>query len=442
MVFIIVLLSLLFLVLLITYFKVNTFLSFLIVSILAAIVLGIPMSKIPATVEKGIGSIMGGLTLIIVLGAMLGKIVAESGAAENISTVMVKLFGVKHLQWGMAFTGFIVGIPLFYGVGFVLLVPLIFSIVYKYKLPLVYIGLPMLAALSVTHGFIPPHPSPVALVVLFNANMGLTLIYGIIIAIPAIILGGPLFSKTLKHIKVGKSEIFNFEDTKVVDEGYEKPGKWNSFITALLPVIMIILFTVLPYIVPKSYVTAHEIIAFLGSANIVMLVAIIYATFSLGVSLGRPIKSVMSTYSDAVKDIAMILLIIAGSGVFKQVMEESGVSLLLAENLQGLPIHPLILAWIITAIIRGCIGSATVAALTAASVLLPLIQSTHVNPNLMVLSIGAGSLMFSHVNDSGFWMFKEYLGISVKDTFKSWSVMEAIVSVVGLIGVMLLSLFL
>jgi Gnt-I system high-affinity gluconate transporter len=205
---------------------------------------------------------------------------------------------------------------------------------------------------------------------------------------------------------------------------------------------MIILFTVLPYIVPKSYETAHEIIAFLGSANIVMLVAIIYATFSLGVSLGRPIKSVMSTYSDAVKDIAMILLIIAGSGVFKQVMEESGVSLLLAENLQGLPIHPLILAWIITAIIRGCIGSATVAALTAASVLLPLIQSTHVNPNLMVLSIGAGSLMFSHVNDSGFWMFKEYLGISVKDTFKSWSVMEAIVSVVGLIGVMLLSLFL
>ena len=441
MVFIIVLLSLLMLVLLITYFKVNTFISFLIVSILAAIVLGIPMSKIPGTVEKGIGSIMGGLTLIIVLGAMLGKIVAESGAAENISTVMVRLFGVKHLQWGMAFTGFIVGIPLFYGVGFVLLVPLIFSIVYKYKLPLVYIGLPMLAALSVTHGFIPPHPSPVALVVLFNANMGLTLIYGIIIAIPAIILGGPLFSKTLKHIKAGKSEIFNLDEVDSSNNSYNKPGKWNSFITALLPVILIILFTVLPYLVPKTNVNAHEIISFFGSANIVMLIAIIYATFSLGISLGRPIKSVMNTYSDAVKDIAMILLIIAGSGVFKQVMEESGVSLLLANNLQGLPIHPLILAWIITAIIRGCIGSATVAALTAASVLLPLVQSSGVNPNLMVLSIGAGSLMFSHVNDSGFWMFKEYLGISVKDTFRSWSVMEAIVSIVGLIAVMILSIF-
>lgn len=441
MVFIIVLLSLLLLVLLITYFKVNTFISFLIVSILAAIVLGIPMSKIPGTVEKGIGSIMGGLTLIIVLGAMLGKIVAESGAAENISTVMVRLFGVKHLQWGMAFTGFIVGIPLFYGVGFVLLVPLIFSIVYKYKLPLVYIGLPMLAALSVTHGFIPPHPSPVALVVLFNANMGLTLIYGIIIAIPAIILGGPLFSKTLKHIKAGKSEIFKLDEVDNSSESYNKPGKWNSFITALLPVILIVLFTVLPYLVPKTYENAHEIISFFGSANIVMLIAIIYATFSLGISLGRPIKSVMITYSEAVKDIAMILLIIAGSGVFKQVMEESGVSLLLANNLQGLPIHPLILAWIITAIIRGCIGSATVAALTAASVLLPLVQSSGVNPNLMVLSIGAGSLMFSHVNDSGFWMFKEYLGISVKDTFRSWSVMEAIVSIVGLIAVMILSIF-
>lgn len=441
MVFTIVLLSLLLLIIFITYFKINTFLAFLIVSILAAIVLGIPLAKIPGTVEKGIGSIMGGLTLIIVLGAMLGKLIAHSGAAENIATVMVRLFGVKHLQWGMAFTGFIVGIPLFYGVGFVLLVPLIFSIVYKYKLPLVYIGLPMLAALSVTHGFIPPHPSPVALVVLFNANMGLTLIYGLLIAIPAIIIGGPLFSKTLKNIKAGKSEIFQPVDPKPEDEDYPKPGAFNSFFTALLPVLMIVLFTVLPYVVPKESTFLHEIIAFLGSANIVMLIAVIYAMFSLGIFQGRPIKEVMSVYADAVKDIAMILLIIAGSGVFKEVMEASGVSLKLAETLQGLPIHPLILAWIITAIIRGCIGSATVAALTAASVLLPLLQATDINPNLMVLSIGAGSLMFSHVNDSGFWMFKEYLGISVKDTFRSWSMMEAIVSTVGLIGVMILSLF-
>src|SRR5690606_33360824 len=240
MVFTIVLLSLLLLIIFITYFKINTFLAFLIVSILAAIVLGIPLAKIPGTVEKGIGSIMGGLTLIIVLGAMLGKLIAHSGAAENIATVMVRLFGVKHLQWGMAFTGFVVGIPLFYGVGFVLLVPLIFSIVYKYKLSAVYIGLPMLAALSVTHGFIPPHPSPVALVVLFEADMGLTLIYGLLVAIPAIIIGGPVCGRTLGKLKTRQSELFHPQENKVQDNPYGRPGTWNSFMTALLPVFLLI----------------------------------------------------------------------------------------------------------------------------------------------------------------------------------------------------------
>lgn len=439
MVFIIVLLSLLLLIVSITYFKVNAFLSFLIVSILTAVALGIPMTKIPGTVEKGIAAIMGGLTLIIVLGAMLGKIIAESGAAENIATVMVRLFGVKHLQWGMAFTGFVVGIPLFYGVGFVLLVPLIFSIVYKYKLSAVYIGLPMLAALSVTHGFIPPHPSPVALVVLFEANMGMTLIYGLIVAIPAIIVGGPLFGKTLGRIKTGESEVFQPQENNAQYESYSQPSASNSFMTALLPVFLLVLFTVLPYLIPASNTVVHDLIAFFGAPAIVMLIAIIYATFSLGIFRGRSMKNVMGIYTEAVKDVAMILLIIAGSGVFKQVMEESGVSVLLAQSLQTLPIHPLILAWTITAIIRGCVGSATVAALTAASVLLPLLQTSGVNPNLMVLAIGAGSLMFSHVNDAGFWMFKEYFGLTVKDTLRSWSVMEALVSIVGLLAVLLLS---
>lgn len=440
MVFIIVLLSLILLILCITYFKINAFLSFLIVSILAAIPLGIPLSSIPNTLEKGIGSIMGSLTLIIVLGAMLGKIIAESDAAENIASVMVRLFGVKHLQWGMAFTGFIVGIPLFYGVGFVLLVPLIFSIVYKYKLPAVYIGLPMLAALSVTHGFIPPHPSPVALVVLFEANMGVTLIYGLIIAVPAIIVGGPLFGRTLKNLKEGKSEIFQVQEQSAQEKGYKKPGSLNSFITALLPVFLLILFTILPLLIPQSSTFLHSLILFLGNPSIVMLLAIFYATFTLGILQGRSIKNVMEIYGVAVKDIAMILLIIAGSGVFKEVMEESGVSLQLAEQLQALPVHPLLLAWIITALIRGCVGSATVAALTAATVLLPLMNNSTINPNLMVLAIGAGSLMFSHVNDSGFWLFKEYFGLSIKDTLKSWSVMEAIVSIVGLLALLLMSL--
>jgi Gnt-I system high-affinity gluconate transporter len=208
MTFLIITISLIGLIILISYFKINAFLSFLLVSIGTGLALGIPLDGIVKSVEKGIGSIMGSLTLILVLGAMLGKLVAESGAADRIAAVMVKLFGEKYMRWGLTITGFIVGIPLFYGVGFVLLVPLIFSIVYKYKLPAVYIGLPMLAALSVTHGFVPPHPSPVALVAMFNADMGLTLIYGLIISVPAIILGGPIFSKTLKNIQVNPSNMF------------------------------------------------------------------------------------------------------------------------------------------------------------------------------------------------------------------------------------------
>ncbi len=439
MVFLIVLLSLLLLIVSISYLKINAFLSFLIVSILTAIALGIPLSKIPITVEKGIAAIMGGLTLIIVLGAMLGKIIAESGAAANIATVMVRLFGEKYLPWGMAVTGFIVGIPLFYGVGFVLLVPLIFSIVYQYKLPAVYIGLPMLAALSVTHGFIPPHPSPVALVVLFEANMGLTLIYGLIVSVPAIIVGGPIFGKTLKNINSSSDSIFQPNEQPTAEAQFRKPGVLLSFLTALLPVFLLILFTILPYCIPASNTFLQELIVFLGAPAIVMLAVIFVATFTLGIKQGRSIVQVMSVYGDAVKDIAMILLIIAGSGVFKQVMEESGVSLLLAESLKSLAIHPLMLAWIITAIIRGCVGSATVAALTAATVLLPLTQTTAVDANLMVLAIGAGSLMFSHVNDAGFWMFKEYFGLTVKDTLRSWSIMEAIVSIVGLAAILLLS---
>jgi len=436
--FIIVIFSLIVLILLISYFKVDAFISFLLVSIGAAVALGIPLNKIPETIDKGIGNILGSLTLIIVLGAMLGKLVAESGAAKKIASVMVDLFGTKYIQWGLMITGFIVGIPLFYGIGFVLLVPLIFSVVNQYKLPAVYIGLPMLAALSVTHGFLPPHPSPVALVTLFNADLGKTLILGLAIAIPAIIIAGPIFSKTLKNIKSGPVTLF---EQKENTNNYGIPGKANSLISATLPVFLLIIVTIIPYIFSQLSSTSTSILALIGAPSVVMLISVIFATYTLGIKQGRSIKEVMNIYVDAVKDIAMILLIIAGSGIFKEVMEASGVSMQLADVFKKLPIHPLVLGWLITAIIRVCIGSATVAALTAAGVIMPLIVQSGVNPNLMVLSLGAGSLFFSHVNDSGFWMFKEYFNLSLKDTFRSWSIMETIVSVVGLIGVMILDIF-
>ncbi len=441
MTIILIVISICLLILCITYFKINAFLSFLFVSILSGLCLGIAPDQLVGTIEKGIAGVMGSLTLIIVLGAMLGKIVAESGAAEIIAVQMVRLMGEKYLQWGLMLTGFVVGIPLFYGIGFVLLVPLIFSISYRYKLPAVYIGLPMLAALSVTHGFIPPHPSPVALVALFHADMGLTLIYGLLIAIPAIILGGPIFGRSLRNMLPSQESIFRQEKT-VDQQEYKQPTVGTSLVVALLPVLLIILFTLIPYIYHTDDANVQRWLKFIGSTTVVMVIAIVVASYLLGLKLGRSMVKVMSIYESAVKDIAMILLIIAGSGIFKQVMEDSGVSLLLANTLQQLPISPLLLAWLITAVIRGCVGSATVAALTAAGVLLPIVTAGKVDPNLMVLAIGAGSLMFSHVNDAGFWLFKEYFGLSVKDTLFSWSIMEAIVSIVGLVAVLLLQIIL
>ncbi len=436
--FVVIILCLLLLIVLISYFKVDAFLSFIVVSVIAGMGLGIPLDQLPGTVDRGIGNIMGSLTLIIVLGAMLGKLVAESGATQRIADVMVAAFGTKYIQWGLMITGFIVGIPLFYGIGFVLLVPLIFSIVNQYKLPVLYMGVSMLAALSVTHGFLPPHPSPVALVAMFEANIGMTLIYGMLIAIPTIVLAGPLFGRMLRNIATGPLKLF---EKKEMDDRYGRPGTVNSFVSATLPVFLLIIATAIPYLIPSLEGKAAETVAFLGAPSIVMLIALIVATYTLGIRQGRPVKEVMSIFVDAVKDIAPILLIIAGSGIFKQVMEDSGVSMELAGALQQLPVHPLVLGWLIAAVIRVCIGSATVAGLTAAGVLMPLVVQAEVDPNLMVLSLGAGSLMFSHVNDSGFWMFKEYFNLSIRDTIRSWSVMETIVSVLGLAGVMILNLF-
>ena len=424
------------LVLLNTWAKVNPFLAFLIVSIIAGLLLGIPLTKVTASVQKGLGDTLGSLAIIICLGAMLGKLIAQSGAAQKIAEVLVKAIGVKHIQWALVVTGFIVGIPLFYGIGFVLIVPLIFSVVYKYKLPAVYIGLPMLAALSVTFGFLPPHPSPAALVVIFHANMGLTLIYGLLIAIPAIIIAGPLFAQTLK--KIPSTPLKTFVAEELPPE--QLPGAFNCFFTALLPVILLMVTALLPFIYTAKGL-AQQLITFIGDPAVVMIIAVLVATFSIGTGKGRSMKQISIIYTDAIKDIAPILLIIGASGAFKQVLTDSGISNEIARQLQTFDMPPLILGWLIAAIIRISLGSATVAGLTAAGIVSSLVIQSHVNPNLMVLAIGAGSLAFSHVNDGGFWLFKEYFNLSIKDTIRSWSVMESIVAVVGLGGVLLLNLF-
>jgi Gnt-I system high-affinity gluconate transporter len=372
--------------------------------------------------------------IIIALGAMLGKLVAESGAAQKIAAVMMNAFGRKYVQWALVVTGFIIGIPLFYGVGFVLMVPLIFSVVYQYKLPAVYIGLPMLAALSVTFGFLPPHPSPSALVVQFHADMGLTLIYGLIVAVPAIVIAGPLYSRFLKNIK--SVPLQTFQPPSLSAD--QLPGAATSLLSALLPVILLMLTTVLPYVFSLS-AGLKQVVSFFAEPAIVMLISLAVSTYTLGIKRGKSMKAVMTIYADSVKDIAMILLIIGSAGALKQVLTDSGISTQIASQLNNVHVQPLVLAWVIAAVIRICVGSATVAGLTTAGIVAPLIVQTHSNPNLMVLAIGAGSLACSHVNDSGFWLFKEYFNLSIKDTVRSWTAMETIVAVVGLIGVLILN---
>jgi Gnt-I system high-affinity gluconate transporter len=423
-------------VLLITWGKVNPFLGFLVVSIGTGLLLGIPFDKVTQAVQKGIGDTLGSLVIVIGLGAMLGKLVAETGGAKKISIVLINAFGKKNVQWALMITGFVVGIPLFYNVGFVLLIPLIFSVSSQSKLPAVYTGVPLLAALSVTHGFLPPHPSPTALVGQFGANMGLTLLYGMVVAIPAILAAGPLFAKTVKNIRSAPLETFQSAEIPV-----EKlPGAFNSFFSSLLPVVLLVITTVIPFIWKLDGSTA-KLVTFFSEPAVVMLISLAYATYALGLKTGKRMSQVMGYYGEAVKDVALILLIVAGAGALKQVFTDSGVSSEIATMLDGLQMHPLVLGWLIAAIIRVCIGSATVAGLTTAGIIYPLMIQTETNPELMVLSIGAGSLMFSHVNDSGFWMFKEYFNLSMKDTIRSWSLMETIVAIVGLGAVMVLNWF-
>jgi Gnt-I system high-affinity gluconate transporter len=435
MTILIVIICILALVLLISWGRINAFLAFLIVAIATGLMLGIPLTKITQSVQKGIGDTLGSLVIVIALGAMLGKLVAESGAAQKITNVLMKAFGPAKIQWALMITGFIVGIPLFYNVGFVLLIPLIFSAVYQLKMPAVYVGVPMLAALSVTHGFLPPHPAPTALVGQFNANMGLTLVYGFIVAIPAIILAGPVFAKTLKHITA--EPIRTFQKDPIPES--ELPSAAMSFTASLLPVIMLAATTIIPVVFELDG-GSKGLLQFISEPSIVMLIALAFATFALGIRPYRNMTQVMNIYVDAVKDVSIILLIVSGAGALKQIFTDSGVSNDIAVMLKGISMNPLILGWLISATIRVAMGSATVAGLTTAGIIAPVIAGTNVDPNLMVLSIGAGSLMFSHVNDSGFWMFKEYFNLTIKQTIRSWSLMETIVAVVGLAGVLLLDL--
>ncbi|TFW16665.1 gluconate transporter [Duganella callida] len=413
--------------------KVQPLLAFVVAAMAAALMLGMPLAKIPGVIEKGIGDLLGSLVVVICLGAVFGKLIADTGAARRIAISLIDTLGPNRMPVAMTVTGFVVGLPLYYNVGFVLMIPLIFSLVYQSGRPAVALGMPLLAGLSIAHGFLPPHPSPTALVAAVHADLGKTLLYGLVVAIPTLIIAGPVFAMTLRKIQAQPAAIFRGEPKPV----HELPSAFASFFTALLPVLLLGASTLVTLLRPEL----AQPLAFLSSPLVVMLVSYVVAIFLLGIGRGQTLPQVMGSAQEALREIAPILLIIAGAGGLKQVLTESGISAQLGTQLASLPVPPLLLAWAVATLIRVCLGSATVAGVTAAGVVGPLVQVSGVNPNLMVLAVGAGSLMFSHVNDSAFWMFKEYFGLSLRDTFRSWTMMETLVGIFGIIFVLLLSLF-
>lgn len=433
----IVILGIILLFILIAKFKLNAFITFIIVSLFVGIAEGMKLESVVESIQNGIGNTLGFLVMILGFGAMLGKLVADSGAAQRITSKLVSKFGIKNIQWAVVLTGFIVGIPMFYSVGFVILIPLVFTVAAATGLPLLYVGLPMLASLSVTHGYLPPHPAPTAITVMFNADLGKTLVYGIIVAIPAIIVAGPMFSRTIKNIKA--TPLKEFVNPRILED-HEMPGLEISILTALLPIILIAAATLADLFLPEDFYLS-PIIHFLGNPVIAMLIAVLVAIYTLGLARGKKMPEIMGSVSSAISGITLVLLIIAGAGALKQVLVDSGVSDYIADMLKGSTISPLLLAWFIATVIRVCVGSATVAGLTAAGIVLPMVSNPGVNAELMVLAIGSGSLMLSHVNDGGFWLFKEYFNLSVKDTLRTWTVMETTVGVMGLIGVLILNTF-
>ncbi|WP_420150050.1 gluconate:H+ symporter [Spirosoma sp.] len=433
---ILTLLGILTLVFLVAFVRLDTFISFVLVSLGIGLASGMDVAAVGKSIQTGIGGTLGDLVLIIGFGAMLGRLVAESGAAKRITNVLIGLFGIKNIRWGLALAGFVVGIPLFYNAGFIIVAPLIFTIAASSRLPLLSIAVPMLSALSVAHGYLPPHPSPSAVASQLNANIGQTLLYGLIVAIPAIIIAGPIFGKTLVNMRVtNDKEIFDIEEVPTTN----LPGAGISFFVSLLPVLLLTTFGPLKSALPDSSPLKTAVVL-LAEPYIGMLVSVLVAMYFLGIRQGQTMKAITKDLEEAVKAVAPILLVIAGAGALKQVFSDSGTSKYIGSLLADAAIPPLLLGWGIAAFIRVCVGSATVAGLTTVGIIMPLLQSQAIKPELMVLAIGSGSLMFSHINDGGFWLFKEYFNLTIGQTIRTWSLMETIVSVVGLLGVLALNL--
>lgn len=426
------------LILLIARYKVYPFLVLIVVSLLLGLAAGMPAGNIVKSFETGNGGTLGHIAVVVGLGTMLGKMMAESGGAEQVATTLIRWFGEKHIHWAMMFVAIIVGLPVFFEVGFVLLIPIAFNVAKRTGKSLLLIGLPMVAGLSVVHGLIPPHPAALLAVQAYGADIGKTIAYGLIVGIPTAIVAGPLFSLLVhRYVKLPETNPlaaqFIESDDGAAEGRRELPGFGITLFTILLPVILMLVGSWADLVfAPKS--VPNDLLRFVGNSDVALLISVLVSFWTFGAQRGFTREQIQKFCGDCLAPIAGITLIVGAGGGFGGVLRDSGVSQQIVALATQAHLSPLLFGWFVAALIRLATGSATVAMTTACGIVAPIAKAgaIHVRPELLVLATGSGSLIFSHVNDGGFWLIKEYFGMTVGQTFKTWSLCETIISLLGL----------
>ena len=435
-------------VVLITVVKLHPFLALIFGALTVGLVAGEGLTTVLKSFTDGFGSTAAGVGILIALGAMFAKLLADSGGADEIVDTIVGHASPRMLPWAMALVGSIIGLPMFFEIGLVLLMPVIYLVARRSGLSLVTVGIPALAGLSAMHGFVPPHPGPLTAVGLLNADLGLTLGLGVLVAIPTIVVAGPLFGKLAgRWVAVEAPDTFDadrFADSGTAGVGAEhrRPSFGLTLFAVLLPVVLMMGKAIVDIGIKDESQVFRKVFDSLGTPVIALLLAVIVGMLTLGPGAGMSRAEIMKAVESGLPPVAGIILIVAAGGGFKQVLVDTGIGTMLAEWAKQVNISVLLLAWLLAVLIRLATGSATVATITASSLVLGLVDGLSTpQVSLVVLAVGAGSLFFSHVNDAGFWLVKEYFGMSVGQTIKTWSLMETVLSVVGLVVVMILDVF-
>jgi GntP family gluconate:H+ symporter len=433
-------------VVLISQFKVHAFLALLLGSLVLGLVGGVPLTKLVDSFASGFGATAASVGALIALGSMLAQLLADSGGAEQIVDTILRRSGARALPWAMALIAALIGLPMFFEVGLVLLIPVILLVAQRSRQPLILVGIPALAGLSVLHGLVPPHPGPLVAISSLKADLGITLAFGLLVAIPTVIVAGPLFGRVAaRWVPASPPEHLLADwhtpaETATGEDGQRRPSFPVTVLTVLLPVLLMLGKAVADIALGKSS-APRQFLDFVGAPLMALLIAVLVAMFTLGRPAGFDRGRLSSSIASSLPPIAGILLIVAAGGGFKQVLIDAGIGNVIVGLAQGAHFSPLVLGWLVAVAIRVATGSATVATVSASGIVAPLavgLSPTHAA--LLVLAVGGGSLFFSHVNDAGFWMVKEYFGMRVGQTIKSWSIMETVISVVSLGCVLLLGL--